>query len=129
MKWKDVELETKLLFLITAGTVLVMLVATMGITSTVKDQHTELAYQQSMITAENYANRFDTDMHTSMVLARTISSTMKQYEGSNRSEVNNMLKQILLDNPEFSTSLILNRLLNCSPDSFICGGNAAICHF
>ncbi|QLC48800.1 PAS domain-containing protein [Methanolobus zinderi] len=113
MKWKDVELETKLLFLITAGTVIVMLVATMGITSTVKDQHTELAYRQSMITAENYANRFDTDMHTSMVLARTISSTMKQYEGSNRSEVNNMLRQILLDNPE-----LLGTYVCYEPDAF-----------
>ncbi|WP_235856321.1 cache domain-containing protein [Methanolobus halotolerans] len=53
-----------------------------------------------MITVENYANRFDTDMRASMVMARTISSTMKEYEGSDRSEVNNMLRQILLDNPE-----------------------------
>ncbi|MDW7731100.1 MAG: ATP-binding protein [Methanolobus sp.] len=113
MKWKDLELKTKLLLLITVGTVLVMIGATMATTSTVMDQETELAYHQSMITAENYANLFDKDMHTSMAMGRTIASTMKQYEGSNRSEVNNMLRQILLDNPD-----LLGTYVGYEPDAF-----------
>lgn len=99
MKWKDITLETKLLLLITIGTVLIMIGATMAITSTVRDQVTELAYQQSAITAESYANQFDTDMHSSAVMARTLASTMKQYDEKNRSEINNMLRQVLMDNP------------------------------
>lgn len=99
MKWKNIGLETKLLFLITIGTVLVMVGATMAITSTVRNQQTELAYQQSVTTAENYANLFDKDMQASMAMARTIASTMKQYDEGDRNEVNNILRQIAMDNP------------------------------
>ncbi|APH39117.1 histidine kinase [Methanohalophilus halophilus] len=100
MKWENINLETKLIFLITVGTIIVLLGATLAITSTVTDQERELAYDKSVKTAETYASQFNTDMQSSMSIARTLVSSMEKYDTRNRTEANAMLEQILRDHPD-----------------------------
>ncbi len=113
MKWKTISFKSKLLLLFIIGTALIMTGAAFIITSTVSDQVAELAYEQSAITAESYANQFDRDMYASMAMGRTIASIMKQYDGNNRTEVNDMLRQILIDNPH-----LLGTYVCYEPDAF-----------
>lgn len=58
IKWANINLETKLILLITIGTVIVLLGTTLAITSTVTDPERELAYDKSIKTAETYASQF-----------------------------------------------------------------------
>ncbi|RNI14671.1 PAS domain S-box protein [Methanohalophilus sp. RSK] len=79
---------------------------TMAITSTVTDQERDLAYDKSARTAETYASQFNTDMQSSMSIARTLASSLERYDTRNRTETNAMLEQILRDNPDLIGSYV-----------------------
>ena len=79
---------------------------TLAITSTVTDQERELAYDKSVKTAETYASQFNTDMQSSMSIARTLASSLEKYDTRSRTEANAMLEQILRDNPDLIGSYV-----------------------
>ncbi|MCD4703096.1 MAG: PAS domain S-box protein, partial [Methanosarcinaceae archaeon] len=99
MRWKDIALEKKLTVLLVAGVVMMsFLFASLSI-STATTKQEELAYQQSIQTTRSYANHFDADMAAAMAIGRTVAITMEQYKNADRDEINNILKQLLLKNP------------------------------
>ncbi|WP_231622046.1 histidine kinase dimerization/phosphoacceptor domain -containing protein [Methanococcoides methylutens] len=68
--------------------------------STVTDQQEEMAYKQSIEMTRNYANYFDGNTRTNQGIVKTISTTLSNYENADRDEVNEILKDLLLENPQ-----------------------------
>jgi len=99
MRFKDFPLESKLVIYIVVGVFLVLAVSTAVIINTVTSQEEKLAYQKSTEMASSYANQFDSDMKANRAIAKTLAHTMENYEASNRSEVINILENILEKNP------------------------------
>jgi PAS domain S-box-containing protein len=84
------------------GVFIVLAVSTAVIINTVTTQQEKLAYQQSIELARDYANQFDGDMKKSEAIAKTLANSMEVYSSSNRDEVNDMLKNLLLKNPSLT---------------------------
>lgn len=99
MKMDDVPLKVKLILYIGFSVLIVMAATTAIIISTSTSQHEDLAYKKSIEKASNYANQFNSDMQSNMAMARTIASTLTVYKSSDRDEVNEILREILVDNP------------------------------
>ncbi|WP_233085186.1 sensor histidine kinase [Methanococcoides orientis] len=99
MKMDDVPLKVKLILYIGFSVLIVMGVTTAIIINTSTTQHEEIAYKKSIEKASNYANQFNSDMQSNMAIARTIASTLTVYNSSDREEVNDFLREILVDNP------------------------------
>ncbi|WP_440951698.1 sensor histidine kinase [Methanococcoides sp. FTZ1] len=59
-----------------------------------------MAYQQSIEMTKNYANYFDGNARKNQAITNTISTTLSNYDSADRDEVNDMLKGILLENPQ-----------------------------
>ncbi|KGK99603.1 C50 carotenoid epsilon cyclase [Methanococcoides methylutens] len=95
----DVPLKVKLILYIGFSVLIVMAVTTAIIINTSTTQNEELAYKKSIEKASNYANQFNSDMQSNMAIARTIASTLTVYNSSDREEVNDFLREILVDNP------------------------------
>lgn len=58
------------------------------------------AYVKTLSTAQHYADTFDTQMKSDMTIAHMLASTMEQSSSLNRSEVLNLLHQLLIKNPD-----------------------------
>ncbi|MCD4703555.1 MAG: PAS domain-containing protein [Methanosarcinaceae archaeon] len=99
MEWKKLPLRSKLTLFILVGTLFVLLTTTAVIISSVTSQEEELAYQQSIEIARKYANQFDADMKTDHAIGKTIAISMSQYNSADREEVNDMLRELLVTNP------------------------------
>ncbi|WP_244603441.1 ATP-binding protein [Methanococcoides sp. NM1] len=99
MKMDDVPLKVKLILYIGFSVLIVMAATTAIIISTSTSQHEELAYTKSIEKASNYANQFNSDMQANMAIARTIESTLTVYNSSDRDEVNDILREVLVENP------------------------------
>lgn len=99
MKWKNVSLKLKLIFYIVVGVLLVLVSTTAMIISTVTTQEEALAYQQAIEMAKGYANEFNGDMEVNQAIGKTIATSMSNYDSSDRDEVNNMLRAILVTHP------------------------------
>ena len=99
MKMDDVPLKVKLILYIGFSVLIVMAATTAIIISTSTSQHEDLAYKKSIEKASNYANQFNSDMQSNMAMARTIESTLTVYNSSDRDEVNDILREVLIDNP------------------------------
>ncbi|WP_250867998.1 ATP-binding protein [Methanococcoides seepicolus] len=99
MKMDDVPLKVKLILYIGFSVLLVMAATTAIIISTSTSQHEDLAYKKSIEKASNYANQFNSDMQSNMAIARTIENTLTVYNSSDRDEVNDILREVLIANP------------------------------
>ncbi|MDA0525726.1 sensor histidine kinase [Methanococcoides alaskense] len=99
MKMDDVPLKVKLILYIGFSVLLVMAATTAIIISTSTAQHEDLAYKKSIEKASNYANQFNSDMQSNMAIARTIENTLTVYNSSDRDEVNDILREVLIANP------------------------------
>lgn len=113
MKWKDVSLKVKLIIYIVAGVLLVLASTTAMTISTVTTQEEALAYQQAIEMAKSYANEFNGDMEVNQAIAKTIAISMSNYDSSDRAEVNNMLREILVSHPT-----LLGTYVAYEPDAF-----------
>lgn len=100
MNLKDISLRKKLTVYIVIGTLLVSLVFTSLIISITTSQHEELAYKQSVETASNYANKFNADMVKYRAISRIIAEVTFENQTCNRKQVNLILKEILIKNPD-----------------------------
>jgi hypothetical protein len=78
----------------------VLIASSFLIISTSTTQHEEHAYQQSIEMTKNYANYVDGKAKTNQGIVKTISTTMSNYESADRDEVNDILKGLLLENPQ-----------------------------
>ncbi len=99
MKMDDVPLKVKLILYIGFSVLLVMAATTAIIISTSTSQHEDLAYKKSIEKASNYANQFNSDMQSNMAIARTLENTLTVYNSSDRDEVNDVLREVLIANP------------------------------
>lgn len=99
MKMDDVPLKVKLILYIGFSVLLVMAATTAIIISTSTSQHEDLAYKKSIEKASNYANQFNSDMQSNMAIARTIENTLTVYNSSDRDEINDILREVLIANP------------------------------
>lgn len=99
MNWNDIPLKSRLILSMVVGLFLVMAVTTAVIISTATSQQEELAYQQSIETTKNLANRFNGDMQSNHAIGQTIANSMVEYKSGNRDEVNAILKRLLVENP------------------------------
>ncbi|MCD4822240.1 MAG: C50 carotenoid epsilon cyclase [Methanococcoides sp.] len=95
----DVPLKVKLILYIGFSVLLVMAATTAIIISTSTSQHEDLAYKKSIEKASNYANQFNSDMQSNMAIARTLENTLTVYNSSDRDEVNDVLREVLIANP------------------------------
>lgn len=102
MGFNDLSIKFKLILYIVVGVFLVLAVSTGVIITTVTTQQEKLAYQQSIELARDYANQFDGDMKKSEAIARTLANSMEVYSSSDRDEVNDMLRNLLLKNPSLT---------------------------
>ncbi|WP_370574873.1 cache domain-containing protein, partial [Methanomethylovorans sp.] len=93
------SIKTKLIAYIVIGVFLVLATSTAVSISTVTTQQRELAYLQSVEMARDYANKFDGDMKANEAIANTLAKTMEQYNSADREEVNNILKNVMVENP------------------------------
>ena len=100
MKWTNIPLKTKLVLYVLVGVILVLAASTGVIISTVTSQQESLAYQQSIEMASNYANQFDSDFRSNKVIVETLSDSLENYNSNNRKEINNILEELLLENPD-----------------------------
>ena len=69
------------------------------IVNNVTEMQTELAYEQTEAVTGEYANQVNTDLSQYLLTATSLSTTLSQYESADRSEVNDILKQFAVDNP------------------------------
>lgn len=99
MQQKDLSIKAKLIAYIVIGVFLVLAASTAVSISTVTAQQRELAYLQSVEMARDYANQFDGDMKANEAIANTLAKTMEQYNSADRDEVNNILQNIMEENP------------------------------
>ncbi len=99
MQPKELSIKTKLIAYIVIGVFLVLAASTAVSISTVTTQQRELAYLQSVEMARDYANKFDGDMKANEAIANTLAKTMEQYNSADREEVNNILKNVMVENP------------------------------
>lgn len=113
MKWENISLKFKLILYIVAGTLLVLVASTAMTISTVTTQEEELAYQQSIEMARNYANEFNGDIETNRAIAETIAVSMSSYDSMNREEANRMLNNLLVEHPH-----LLGTYVAFEPDAF-----------
>lgn len=102
MGFNDLSIKFKLTLYIVVGVFLVLAVSTGVIITTVTTQQEKLAYQQSIELARDYANQFDGDMRQSKAIAQTLANSMEVYSSSDRDEVNDMLRNLLLKNPSIT---------------------------
>ncbi|WP_244603647.1 ATP-binding protein [Methanococcoides sp. AM1] len=100
MGLKNITLRQKLTVYIAIGTFLVFIASTFLIISTTTSQHEELAYQQSIETASKYANEFNADQVKYRAISKTIADTIFEDRTCDREEINLILKEILVKNPE-----------------------------
>ncbi|MCM1987782.1 histidine kinase dimerization/phosphoacceptor domain -containing protein [Methanococcoides seepicolus] len=99
MDWKNTSLKSKLILFIVVGVLLVLVTSTSVIISTVTSQEETLAYEQSIEKARGFANYFDSDMRKNHAIGQTIANSMNAYDSANRDEVNNILKEVAVRNP------------------------------
>ncbi|WP_244603599.1 histidine kinase dimerization/phosphoacceptor domain -containing protein [Methanococcoides sp. AM1] len=100
IEWKNVPLRSKLILFIVIGVLLVLVTSTAVIISTVTNQEVDLAYEQSIEKSRGYANQFDVDMRKNHAIGKTIANSMAAYETADRDEVNEILKEIAVENPD-----------------------------
>ncbi len=110
---KDLPLRTKLVLYILIGTIIVLITSSAITINTVTAQEKELAYSQSIEMAENYATKFDRDMNSNMAIADTLARTLEEYESGNRTEINDILKKLLNQNPH-----LIGTYVAFEPDAF-----------
>jgi PAS domain S-box-containing protein len=96
----NISIQKRLTIYIVIGTFLVLIASSFLIISTSTTQHEELAYQQSIETARQYANKFNSDMVRSHSIGRTIAYSMSADTTRNRDEANQILREILVQNPD-----------------------------
>ncbi len=113
MKWMNISLKSKLILFIVVGVVLVLASSTAVIITTVTSQEEDLAYQQSIEKSKSYANHFNVDMERNHAIGQTIANSMAFYGSSNRSEVNDILEEIAIKNPD-----LLGTYVCYEPDAF-----------
>lgn len=99
MDWKNTPLKSKLVLFIVVGVLLVLVTSTAVIITTVTSQEETLAYEQSIEKARGFANNFDSDMSKNHAIGQTIANSMSAYDSANRDEVNDILKEVALRNP------------------------------
>ncbi|WP_440951442.1 ATP-binding protein [Methanococcoides sp. FTZ1] len=95
----QIPLRSKIVLAAVAGVLLVMVMATSITITTQITVQEELTHQQATEITKSYANKFDGDMRSDLAIARSISSTLSEYNSSDRDEINRILKSILKDNP------------------------------
>ena len=93
------SLKFKLILYIVTGTLLVLAASTAMTISIVTTQEEELAYQQSIEMARNYASKFNGDMETNHAIAETMVISIGSYDSMSREEANNMLYTMLEEHP------------------------------
>lgn len=113
LKWNDIPLKLKLILYIVLGVSLIMVTTTAIIVSSVTSQEEQLAYQQSIETASNYANQFNADMQSNLAIGRTIADSMEEYDSGDRDEVNAILENLLVENPS-----LIGTYVAFEPDAF-----------
>ncbi len=111
--FRNTPLRTKMIVYTVFGVFLILTASTAVIISTVTTQEEKLAYQQSVEMASNYANQFDADMKANLAIARTISTTMENYDTADRDEAISILENLLRDNPH-----LLGTYVAFEPDAF-----------
>ncbi|WP_445474507.1 ATP-binding protein [Methanococcoides methylutens] len=95
----QIPLRSKLVLAAVTGVLLVMVLATSITITTQISVQEELTHQQATEITKSYANKFDGDMRSDLAIARSISSTLSEYDSSDRDEINRVLYAILKDNP------------------------------
>ncbi|SET12109.1 PAS domain S-box-containing protein [Methanococcoides vulcani] len=99
MEWKDLSLKFKLVLYIVVGISFILSASSITIISTVTEQEEQLAYHDSIQNAKSFAHEYNADMKSNMAIANSLAALMVKYESADRNETNEMLKQLLVENP------------------------------
>lgn len=99
MEWKDLSLKFKLVLYIVVGISFILSASSIVIISTVTEQEEQLAYHDSIQNAKSFANLYNADMKANMAIASSLAALMVNYDSADRDETNDMLKELLIENP------------------------------
>ena len=99
MNLKKMTIKSKLILYIVVSVALLMSASTYMIVDKVTDQNIEQAYEQADNVAAGYAYRYDSDMRANQLIGQTIAHTLGNYKSADRSEINTILRNLLLENP------------------------------
>ncbi|ABE51795.1 histidine kinase dimerization/phosphoacceptor domain -containing protein [Methanococcoides burtonii] len=106
MKWKDISLKVKLVLYIVTGVFLILSASTFIVITTVTEQEEQLAYHDSIQNAKSFANYYNADMKANMAVAQTLAALLVRYDNADRDEINSMLEELLLENPDLLASYV-----------------------
>jgi methyl-accepting chemotaxis protein len=101
---KKSKIDFKSVKIKTTAFVVIALIVIFAISGTiiindVTEMQTEAAYAQTEAVTVVYAKQVDKDLSYYMLTADSLSTTLSQYESADRSEVNDILRQFVVDNP------------------------------
>ncbi|WP_135612343.1 histidine kinase dimerization/phosphoacceptor domain -containing protein [Methanococcoides sp. AM1] len=106
MQWKDLSLKFKLVLYIVVGISFILSASSITIISTVTEQEEQLAYHDSIQNAKSFAHQYNADMKANMAIANSLAALMVKYDSADRNETNEMLKQLLVENPHLIGSYV-----------------------
>lgn len=113
MKWDDAPLKLKMILYIAVAVTFIMASSTAVIISVVTSQKIDIEYQRSVDISQNYANQFNADMRENMAIPNTLARSLENYESGNRTEINNILKNVIETNPG-----LIGVYVGYEPDAF-----------
>ncbi len=99
MKWKGTPIRFKLMLYTVIGVILILTVSTVVTISTVNSQAKEAAYSGAIALTRTSSHQLDGEMQKNMEIVRSFASSMEEYRSNDRDEVNRMLENLLLHNP------------------------------
>ena len=97
INFKSVKVRTTAFVVI--ALIAIFAVSGIIIVNDVTDMQTEAAYAQTEAVTGAYANEVNNELSQYIITATSLSTTLSQYESADRNEVNDILKQFAVDNP------------------------------
>ncbi|MHC1576665.1 MAG: methyl-accepting chemotaxis protein [Methanosarcinaceae archaeon] len=109
----SLNIKSKLILYITVGVAIMLALMAVLIISHVSTAETELVEYGMLEDTKASAYSVDGELRENLKIATTIGNTMEEYESGNRDEVSNVLKNILLANPN-----IVGTYVGYEPNTF-----------
>ncbi len=103
--WRNLSIGQKLITAIVALNMIGIILIVFFLTIRTSDLQKESAFRETEQSAMNYANQIDARMEVAIDAARTVAAMFEGYKNlkpeERRSDYNNILKNILIKNPDF----------------------------
>ncbi|WP_407355737.1 methyl-accepting chemotaxis protein [Methanolobus sp. WCC5] len=96
--FKSVKIKTTLYVVV--ALIAIFAVSGIFIINTVSEMETESAYAETQSITNSYANLIENDLNGYMKTATSLSTVLSQYGSDDRSEINSILRQFVVNDPD-----------------------------